>query len=196
MKRKRILNDLSQLIFRASLLLTLLLASCVKRTVDEGVATYRFAWWAMAGLAVAGAVCIFAARFVPARTDGWYRYTRKIRWGLISTGVIAWFLIVVTYFQKVTVTPDGFTEHLGFFGQKLHQVTYRDLRQVEFISEVDGIGRSRKTNYFFVCFGKEGTQDKVPLSGSCMQAALPEIMRGITAAQVPIVDKSKENSQP
>jgi hypothetical protein len=180
---------------RAALVAPLIVAGCIERTVNEGVTTYRFAWWVMTALAVGGAVSIFSARFVPTRTDGWYRYTRKIRWGLISTGVIAWFLIVVTYFQKVTVSPDGFTEHLGFFGQKLHQVTYRDLRQVEFISEVYGIGRSRKTNYFFVCFGKEGTQDKVPLSGSCMQAALPEIMRGITAAEVSIVDKSKDNSQ-
>lgn len=188
--------DWRRRLLRAALVTPFLLTGCIERTVNEGVATYRFAWWALAALALGGAISVFSARFVPTRTDGWYRYTRKIRWGLISTGVIAWFLIVVTYFQKVTVSPEGFTEHLGFFGQKIHQVSFRDLRHVEFTSEVSGIGRSRKTNYFFVCFGKEGTPAKVPLSGSCMQAALPEIMRGITATQVPIVDKSKENSQP
>lgn len=175
---------------RAALVAPLLMAGCIERTVNEGVATYRFAWWVMAALAVGGAISIFCARFVPTRTDGWYRYTRRIRWGLISTGVIAWFLIVVMHFQKVTVSPDEFTEHLGFFGQKLHQVTFRDLQQVNFIKEVDGIGRSRKTNYYFVCLGEDGRSDIVPLSGSCMQAALPEIVAALRAAHVPIIDKA------
>ena len=189
MKRKRILNDLSQLIFRASLLLTLLLASCVERTVDEGVATYRFAWWAMAGLAVAGAVSIFAARFVPARTDGWYRYTPKIRWSLISVGVVAMFLTPVMYCNGVAVSADEFKESNGLFGQKGHWVKFNDLERVELVAETSGIGRSRKTNSYFVCFGKNGTTNKVPVSGSCMQAALPEIVQGLKAAHVLIIDK-------
>lgn len=157
--------------------------------MNEGVATYHFAWWTIAASAVGGAISIFSARFVPTRTDGWYRHTRKIRWGLISTGVIAWFLVVVTYFQKVTVSPKGFTEHLGFFGEKVHRVTFNDLERVEFVAETSGIGRGRKTNYYFICFGKDGTSHKVPVSGSCMQAALPEIVQGLKTAHVPIIDK-------
>lgn len=173
---------------RAALIASLLIAGCIDRTLDNGTATYRAAWWVMAVLAAGGAILIVAARFVPTRTDGWYRYTRKIRWGLISSGVIAVFLIAVMYFQKVTVSPDRFTAHVGFFGEKSHQVNFRDLERVELVKEVSGIGRSRHTNYFFVCLGKDGTSDKVPISGSCMQAALPQIVEALQASRVPIIN--------
>ena len=174
---------------RASLVTPFLLTGCVERTIAEGVATYRFAWWAMAAMAAGGAISIFSARFVPTRTDGWYRFTRKIRWGLISIGVVAMFIPVVMYFNKVTISEEGFTENVGFFGEKAHRVTFDDLERVEFVAETGGIGRSRKTNYYFICFGKDGTSHKVPVSGSCMQAALPEIVQALKAAHVPIIDK-------
>lgn len=176
-------------LLRAALVAPLLVAGCIDRTMDKGVATYRFAWWAMAALAVCGAISIFSARFVPTRTDGWYRFTRKVRWGLISVGVVAMILTVVMYSNGVLVSPQGFTERVGFFGEKVHRVKFNDLERVELVAETSGIGRSRTTNYYFVCFGKNGALDKVPVSGSCMQAALPEIVQSLKAAQVPIIDK-------
>ncbi|MEY3480558.1 MAG: hypothetical protein RIQ71_1333 [Verrucomicrobiota bacterium] len=143
----------------------------------------------MVAMAAAGVISIFSARFVPTRTDGWYRFTRKIRWGLISIGVVAMFVPVVMYFNKVTISEEGFTENVGFFGEKAHRVTFNDLERVEFVAETSGIGRSRKTNYYLICFGKQGTSHKVPVSGSCMQTALPEIVQGLKTAHVPIIDK-------
>lgn len=181
--------DWRRRLLRAALVTPFLLTGCIERTVNEGVATYRFAWWAMAAMAAGGAISIFSARFVPTRTDGWYRFARKIRWGLISIGVVAMFIPVVMYFNKVTISEEGFTESVGFFGEKAHRVTFNDLERVESVAETSGIGRSRKTNYYFICFGKNGTSHKVPVSGSCMQAALPEIVQGLKAAHVPIIDK-------
>jgi len=172
-----------------ALIAPLLVAGCIERTLHDGAATYRFSSWAMAGLISAGLLSIFAARFVPTRTDGWYRFTRKVRWGLISVGVVAMILTVVMYSNGVLVSSEGFTERVGFFGEKVHRVKFNDLQRVEFVAETSGIGRSRTTNYYFVCFGKNGTPDKVPVSGSCMQAALPEIVQGLKAAHVPIIDK-------
>jgi len=181
--------DWRGLFLRAALIAPLLIAGCIERTLHDGTATYRFAWWAMAGLVVGGLLSIFASRFVPTRTDGWHRFTRKIRWGLISVGVVALFVTVVMYSNGVTVSPEGFTEKVGFFGEKVHRVKFDDLERVEFIAETSGLGRSRKTNYYFVCFGKDGTSNKVPVSGSCMQAALPEIMQGLKAARVSVIDE-------
>lgn len=181
--------DWRRRLLRAALVAPFLFTGCIERTVNEGVATYRFAWWAMAAMAAGGAISIFSVRFVPTRTDGWYRFTRKIRWGLISTGVVAWFLIVVMYSNRVTISGEGFTENVGFFGERVHRVTFNDLERVEFVAETSGIGRSRTTNYYFTCFGKDGTSHKVPVSGSCMQAALPEIVQGLKTAHVPIIDK-------
>lgn len=182
--------DRRRRLIRAGLLAPLLLAGCIERTMNNGLATYRFAWWAMAAMAAGGAISIFSARFVPTRTDGWYRFTRKIRWGLISIGVVAMFLPVIMYSNTVTISDQGFTENGGFFGENVHRVTFDDLKRVEFVAETSGIGRSRRTNYYFICFGKDGTSHRVPVSGSCMQAALPEIVEALRASRVPIIDKA------
>ena len=180
--------DWRGLFLRVALVAPLVVSGCIERAVHDGAATYRFAWWAMAGLVVGGLLSIFASRFVPTRTDGWYRFTRKIRWGLISVGVVALFVTVVMYSNGVTVSPEGFTGKVGFFGEKVHRVKFGDLERVEFIAETSGLGRSRKTNYYFLCVAKNGASDKVPLSGSCMQAALPQIVAALQAARIPIIN--------
>lgn len=192
MRRKRIFADCSRQFVRAGLIAPFFLAGCIERTVSGGIASYRFAWWAMAGLAAAGAASVWAARLVPVRTDGSYRFTPRIRWALVSVGVVAMFLTTVMYCNGVTVSADEFHESNGFFGQKRHRVKFGDLRGVALVKEESGIGRSRRTNFYFLCLKKDGNSEKVPLSGTCMQAALPEIVAGMKARGIPITDKTQE----
>lgn len=190
MKHNPTSTDAPRRLLRACWLAPLLLSGCVERTVAQDTVTYHFAWWVMASMIAGGGTAIWASRFVPNRTDGWYRFVRKIRFGLVSSGVMTIFVTMVMYFQDVTVSADGFTEKVGFFGQKVHQVKYRDLERVELVKEVSASGRRSTTNYYFICFAKNGSSDKVPLSGTCMQAALPEILKALQSASIPIVDRT------
>lgn len=192
MRHNHIFTNGPRPIFRAVWFAPLLLSGCVERTVTQDTATYHFTWWVMACMIAGGAVAIWSSRFVPNRADGWYRFVRKLRFGLVSSGVMAIFSTVVMYFQDVTVSADGFIEKVGFFGNKIHRVTFRHLQRVELVNEVSVSGRHRNTNYYFVCFATDGSSEKVPISGTCMQAALPEIVRGLRAAQVPIVNTIQE----
>jgi len=95
--------------------------------------------------------------------------------------------------DRVTLSPSGFTETTGLIGMShAHEVRFKDIEKIEITKEVSGIGRNKTTNYFLLCYGKNGDFKQVPASSKSMQSAIGEIIRAIQAAGIPIFNKTGE----
>ena len=93
----------------------------------------------------------------------------------------------------VDVTPEGFTEYTGFIpNAKAHKAVYHDLQKIEIIKETSGIGRSKSSNCYLICHGKDGAVEKVPAGADVIKAAFGKIGKGIQAASIPVINQTCE----
>lgn len=176
------------------LLAAFFLSGCIDKKTAGDVSTFSIALWVTAAFFLGGCGAIIASRFVPKRTDRWRFLLRRVRFGLIFGGAALLFVSFATLGNKVTVTPEGFTECTGFISQsKTYKIVYRDLQKIELTKETSGIGRSKSSNYYLLCYGKDGTMQKIPASGDVMKAALSDIARAIHASGIPVTDLTGES---
>jgi len=75
----------------------------------------------------------------------------------------------------------------------VHEVRCKDIEKIEITKEVSGIGRNKTTNYFMLCYEKNGDVKKVPASSQSMQSAFPDIIRALNAAGIPVFNKTGES---
>lgn len=75
----------------------------------------------------------------------------------------------------------------------VHEVRFQDIEKIEITKEVSGIGRNKTTNYFLLCYEKNGDVKKVPASSQSMQSAFPDIIRALNAAGIPVFNKTGES---
>jgi hypothetical protein len=174
-------------------MLCLSLCSCVDKKIDGDVTTFSIALWVTAALVLGGCGLIFGSRFVPKRTDGWFRFLKRIRLTMIFVGAALLYISLAAINDRVTISPSGFTEITGLIGlSHVHEVRFQETEKIEIVKEISGIGRKQTTNYFLLCYGKNGTVKKVPASSQSMQTAFPEILRALNAAGIPIFNKTGE----
>ena len=169
------------------------LSGCVDKKINDDVTTFSIALWVTAALVLGGCSLIYGSRFVPKRTDGWFRFSKRIRLTMIFVGAALLYVSLAAINDRVTISPSGFTETTGLIGMShVHEVRFQDIEKIEITKEVSGIGRNKTTNYFLLCYGKNGDVKKVPASSQCMQSAFPDIIRALSAAGIPVINKTGE----
>ncbi|MEI8293576.1 MAG: hypothetical protein WCG66_06205 [bacterium] len=181
--------------FYSSALATLpfVLSSCIDKKINGDSVTYSTALWVTLALIFGGCALIFGSRFVPKRTDGWYRFSKRIRLTMIFVGAACLYISLAAVNDRVTISPSGFTETTGLIGMsRVHEVRFQDIQKIEITKEVSGIGRNQTTNYFMVCYEKNGGVKKVPASSQSMQSAFPDIVRALQASGIPVFNKTGE----
>jgi hypothetical protein len=173
--------------------LCLSLSGCVDKKINGDVTTFSIALWVTAALVLGGCSLIYGSRFVPKRSDGWFRFSKRIRLTMIFVGAASLYVSLAAINDRVTLSPSGFIETTGLIGMShVHEVRFKDIEKIEIAKEISGIGRNETTNYFLLCYGKNGDLKKVPASSQSMQSAIGEIIRAIQAVGIPIFNKTGE----
>jgi len=173
--------------------LCLWLSGCVDKKINGDVTTFSIALWVTAALVLGGCSLIYSSRFVPKRSDGWFRFSKRIRLTMIFVGAASLYVSLAAINDRVTLSPSGFTETTGLIGMShVHEVRFQDIEKIEITKEVSGIGRSKTSNYFLLCYGKNGEVKKVPASSQSMQSAFPDIVRALHTAGIPVFNKTGE----
>jgi len=173
--------------------LCLSLSGCVDKKINGDVTTFSIALWVTAAFVLGGCGLIYGSRFIPKRTDGWFRFSKRIRLTMIFVGAACLYISLATVNDRVTLSPSGFTETTGLIVMShVHEVRFKDIEKIEITKEVSGIGRSQTTNYFMLCYEKNGDVKKVPASSQSMQSAFPEIIRALQASGIPVFNKTGE----
>ena len=173
--------------------LCLSLSGCVDKKINGDVTTFSIALWVTAALVLGGCSLIYGSRFVPKRTDGWFRFSKRIRLTMIFVGAALLYVFLAAINDRVTISPSGFTETTGLIGMShFHEVRFQDIEKIEITKEVSGIGRNKTTNYFLLCYQKNGEVKKVPASSQSFQAAFPDITRALQIAGIPVFNKTGE----
>jgi len=174
--------------------LCLSLSGCVDKKINDDVTTFSIALWVIAALVLGGCSLIYGSRFVPKRTDGWFRFSKRIRLTMIFVGAALLYVSLAAINDRVTVSPSGFTETTGLIGMShFHEVRFQDIEKIEITKEISGIGRNKTTNYFLLSYGKNGDVKKVPASSQSMQSSFPDIIRALNAAGIPVFNKTGES---
>jgi hypothetical protein len=169
------------------------LSGCVDKKINGDVTTFSIALWVTAALVLGGCGFIYGSRFIPKRTDGWFRFSKRIRLTMIFVGAACLYISLAAINDRVTISPSGFTETTGLIGMShIHEVRFQEIEKIEISKEISGIGRSQTTNYFLLCYEKNGDVKKVPASSQSMQAAFPEILRALNASGIPVFNKTGE----
>lgn len=173
--------------------LCLSLSGCIDKKINGDVTTYSTALWVTLALILGGCALIYGSRFIPKRTDGWFRYSKRIRLTMIFLGAACLFVSLAAINDRVTISPSGFTEITGFIGMShVHEVRFKDIEKIEITKEINGIGRNKTINYFLLCYEKSGSVRKVPASSQSLQAAFPEILRALQSVGIPVLNKTGE----
>jgi len=173
--------------------LCLSLSGCVDKKINGDVTTFSIALWVTAAFVIGGCGLIYGSQFIPKRTDGWFRFSKRIRLTMIFVGAACLYISLATVNDRVTLSPSGFTETTGLIGMSHgHEVRFKDIEKIEITKEVSGIGRNKTTNYFILCYEKNGDVKKVPASSQSMQSAFPNIVRALQASGVPVFNKTGE----
>jgi hypothetical protein len=179
--------------FFALATLPFILSGCIDKKIEGDSVTYSTALWVTLALIFGGCALIFGSRFVPKRTDGWYRFSKRIRLTMIFVGAACLYISLAAVNDRVIISPSGFTETTGLIGMShVHEVRFKDLEKIEITKEVSGIGRNKTTNYFLVCYEKSGGIKKVPASSQSMQAAFGDIIRTLQGTGIPVFNKTGE----
>jgi hypothetical protein len=184
---------MKKLEFSGIVALCLSMSGCVDKKINGDVTTFSIALWVTAALVLGGCSLIYGSRFVPKRSDGWFRFSKRIRLTMIFVGAASLYVSLAAVNDRVTLSPSGFTETTGLIGMShAHEVRFKDIEKIEITKEVSGIGRNKTTNYFLLCYGKNGEVKKVPASSQSMQSAFPDIVRALHTAGIPVFNKTGE----
>lgn len=165
-----------------------LLSGCVEKTTNGDVETFKYQLWVLLALLGGGAVAIFISRLLPDRTDGLFRFVKKVRLLLLLGGVVLILGSTWCYFDKVTVSPTEITEVTGMWGNNTKKIPVKELVRVELIKDESGVGRKKRANFYLMCSLKDGSSVKFPINNKNVQTALPDIVDVIKNAQVPIIN--------
>jgi hypothetical protein len=165
-----------------------LLTGCVEKSTNGDISTFKYQLWVLLALLVGGAVAIFISRLLPDRTDGLFRFVKKVRLLLLVGGVVLILGSTWCYFDKVTVSPTEITEVTGMWGSNTKTIPVKELVKVELIKEESGVGRKKSSNFYLMCSLKDGSSVKFPINNKNVQTALPDIVDVIKSAQVPIIN--------
>ncbi|MEM6328995.1 MAG: hypothetical protein AAF790_01975 [Planctomycetota bacterium] len=170
---------------RPRLLLPLLLAGialsisgCVKKAALDGASVYTMQWWVpTVGIAAAAAVT----------TLGWYKRKSSWRWmiALIGAPIAGVAVVPGLFLDKVVVDDSHFALNTGFwFMPTEHDVAFADLSRIDYtMTESRGRRGRKKKRYYFECYSKSGSMERVPL-GELMNEASGEILSKAEAAGV------------
>ena len=95
------------------------------------------------------------------------------------------------FLDKVTVNPERFTLHTGFwFAPTLHEVRFADLSRVDLIAEEKASRRGTRMSYYLLCHRKSGASEKVPVGDLMKRGAAAKILQTAKAQGVPVVDNT------
>jgi hypothetical protein len=169
------------------------LSGCVDKKINGDVTTFSIALWVTASLVLGGCGLIYGSRFIPKRTDGWFRFSKRIRLTMIFVGAALLYVSLAAINDRVTISSSGFTETTSLIGMShVHEVRFKDIEKIEITKVISGIGRNKTTNYFMLCYEKNGGVKKVPASSQSMQSAFPDIIRALQASGIPVFNKTGE----
>ena len=100
--------------------LCLSLSGCVDKKINDDVTTFSIALWVIAALVLGGCSLIYGLRFVPKRTDGWCRFSKRIRLIMIFVGAALLYVSLAAINDRVTISPSGFTGTTGLILSLIH----------------------------------------------------------------------------
>jgi hypothetical protein len=179
--RARDLIDLSQellmnrtFFFRWKALASLLAAAalvcfagCVERADASSATTFTNAWW-VTGLFLLGSVVagVVSGAYFNGKSWGY-----GAGWAIGCVALLA--LGAPSYwFEKVTVTPDGFVADTGLCGATHYDVKFADVRNIELTQEERRGRRGRRTtsNYLIIHMKSGETHKLTTTSGVCHEA--------------------------
>jgi len=183
---------------RAGLLFALVsaISGCTHETQDGDTTVFRWDWWVPL-LVVLGAIACFFLGLVMSRLSNTLSSPAicrlLARFGLASTilGPLVGVILVPTLFNdKVTVNPDGFTVREGFvWSPTVFDARFADLSRIEMLPKE----KAGKTEYYLVCFKKEGGYEAIPDHALIKRGGAAKIMEtarqlGIPVEEHPVVE--------
>lgn len=157
---------------------------CVEHSTSGNTHTFYNALWATGACFVGGIV---------ATIGGWYLRTvsERLGWALMIGGVLAFIGGTPTlFFEKTTVSDEGFFVRTGVWGMSSYDVKYADTMNMNLTKEITtGRRGSKNTHFYLVCSPKSGEAQKVPINGT-FEEALEFVVIGAKARNIPIIDST------
>ena len=184
--------------FAGLLVLASAISGCTHETQDGITTVIQWDWWVPLLVIVGGIACFFLGLFMSRLSStlsspGLCRLLA--RFGLAATflgPIVCIFIVPALFNDKVTVNPDGFTARFGlWWSPSVYDARFADLSRIELLPKE----KAGKTEYYLVCFRKEGGYEAIPDHGLIKRGGAAKIVEtarqlGIPVEEHPVVEQA------